>query len=194
MFGGCLPVPASGRSLSENFRATGSTDGPAGSKSYWKTICVRPPRAARPDLDTLRGRPRMPRDQIYRAGKTGNNMCGIVGYTGGKNAVRVLLDTLSNLEYRGYDSAGISVFGDNGIETVKAKGRLQNLADLLAHEHAKLSGHCGIGHTRWATHGEPSDLNAHPHATEKLSLVHNGIIENYQQLKASLTAQGYTFV
>lgn len=121
-------------------------------------------------------------------------MCGIVGYTGGKNAVRVLLDTLSNLEYRGYDSAGISVFGDNGIETVKAKGRLQNLADLLAHEHAKLSGHCGIGHTRWATHGEPSDLNAHPHATEKLSLVHNGIIENYQQLKASLTAQGYTFV
>lgn len=194
MFGGCLPVPASGRSLSENFRATGSTDGPAGSKSYWKTICVRPPRAARPDLDTLRGRPRMPRDQIYRAGKTGNNMCGIVGYTGGKNAVRVLLDTLSNLEYRGYDSAGISVFGDNGIETVKAKGRLQNLVDLLAHEHAKLSGHCGIGHTRWATHGEPSDLNAHPHATEKLSLVHNGIIENYQQLKASLTAQGYTFV
>ncbi len=121
-------------------------------------------------------------------------MCGIVGYAGGKRAVSVLLDTLSGLEYRGYDSAGVSVFDGDGIVTVKAKGRLQNLADRLKAEHPGLAGGCGIGHTRWATHGEPSDVNAHPHATEKLSLVHNGIIENYQQLRSRLLGEGYDFL
>ncbi|MEM1483703.1 glutamine--fructose-6-phosphate transaminase (isomerizing) [Oscillospiraceae bacterium PP1C4] len=120
-------------------------------------------------------------------------MCGIVGYAGGKNAASVILDALSGLEYRGYDSAGISVFEKGGISTVKAKGRLQNLADQI-NQGAALTACCGIGHTRWATHGEPSDVNAHPHFTNKLSLVHNGIIENYQQLKIKLTAAGYTFV
>ncbi len=121
-------------------------------------------------------------------------MCGIVGYAGGKNAASVLLDALSGLEYRGYDSAGISVFQDGQIATVKAKGRLQNLADRISLAEQPLGGRCGIGHTRWATHGEPSDINAHPHFTDKLSLVHNGIIENYQQLKNKLAAAGYTFV
>ena len=119
-------------------------------------------------------------------------MCGIVGYTGSKNAVDVLLDGLSSLEYRGYDSAGISVVCGEKLTTIKTKGRLQNLADLIK-EQGKPQCHCGIGHTRWATHGEPSDLNAHPHVTEKLSLVHNGIIENYQQIKGKLLSQGYEF-
>lgn len=119
-------------------------------------------------------------------------MCGIVGYAGSREASDVLLGALSGLEYRGYDSAGISVLTENGIDTVKSKGRLQALADRLKTH--PLSGHCGIGHTRWATHGEPSDLNAHPHVTEKLSLVHNGIIENYQQIKNKLVTSGYEFV
>ncbi len=119
-------------------------------------------------------------------------MCGIVGYAGSREASDVLLGALSGLEYRGYDSAGISVLTENGIDTVKSKGRLQALSDRLKTH--PLSGHCGIGHTRWATHGEPSDLNAHPHVTEKLSLVHNGIIENYQQIKNKLAASGYEFV
>ena len=120
-------------------------------------------------------------------------MCGIVGYTGKRQAVQVLLNALSSLEYRGYDSAGISVFEQDTIFTVKTKGRLQNLADRLKAGHIPASS-CGIGHTRWATHGEPSDVNAHPHATAKLSLVHNGIIENYQALKNSLAVKGYTFL
>lgn len=119
-------------------------------------------------------------------------MCGIVGYAGSREASDVLLGALSGLEYRGYDSAGISVLTENRIDTVKSKGRLQALADRLKTH--PLSGHCGIGHTRWATHGEPSDLNAHPHVTEKLSLVHNGIIENYQQIKNKLVTSGYEFV
>ncbi len=118
-------------------------------------------------------------------------MCGIVGYAGSREASDVLLGALSGLEYRGYDSAGISVLTENGLDTVKSKGRLQALSDRL--KTYPLSGHCGIGHTRWATHGEPSDLNAHPHCTEKLSLVHNGIIENYQQIKNKLVASGYEF-
>ena len=120
-------------------------------------------------------------------------MCGIVGYTGFQKASDVLIDSLSVLEYRGYDSAGISVFEGDKIKTIKAKGRLQNLSELIAAGDPLVSG-CGIGHTRWATHGEPSDINSHPHATEKLSLVHNGIIENYQQLKTQLIAKGYSFV
>ena len=119
-------------------------------------------------------------------------MCGIVGYTGKRQAVEVLLDALSSLEYRGYDSAGLSVFEDNHFYTVKCQGRLQCLADRIKRTHVPVST-CGIGHTRWATHGEPSDLNAHPHTTPKLSLVHNGIIENYQTLRQKLIAQGYEF-
>ncbi|WP_195276767.1 glutamine--fructose-6-phosphate transaminase (isomerizing) [Anaerotruncus rubiinfantis] len=121
-------------------------------------------------------------------------MCGIVGYAGRKHAASVLLNALSGLEYRGYDSAGISVFSGESILTVKAKGRLQCLADRLKDNPAVERAVCGIGHTRWATHGEPSDVNAHPHATEKLSLVHNGIIENYQQLRSQLAAKGYEFL
>lgn len=118
-------------------------------------------------------------------------MCGIVGYAGSRNASDVLLSALSGLEYRGYDSSGISIFTQNGIDTVKSKGRLEELAGRIKTH--PLSGNCGIGHTRWATHGEPSDQNAHPHFTEKLSLVHNGIIENYQILKNELGAKGYEF-
>lgn len=119
-------------------------------------------------------------------------MCGIIGYAGKESAAGVLLEGLSNLEYRGYDSAGISVFENGVIETVKTKGRLQELRDKVA-AHKPLLGGCGIGHTRWATHGEPSERNSHPHATQKLSLVHNGIIENYLQLKQGLQAHGCAF-
>ena len=118
-------------------------------------------------------------------------MCGIVGYTGMKRAAEVLLEGLSNLEYRGYDSAGISVFEEGSLYTVKAKGRLLDLGKKL--EGHPLTSGCGIGHTRWATHGEPSDVNAHPHVTPKLSLVHNGIIENYGQVKQLLQEKGYVF-
>ena len=118
-------------------------------------------------------------------------MCGIVGYSGPQNAVDILLEGLENLEYRGYDSAGISVFAGNGITTVKAEGRLKCLREKL--NTSPVSGHCGIAHTRWATHGEPSDRNAHPHGTERVMLVHNGIIENYLELRSRLTAEGYVF-
>lgn len=120
-------------------------------------------------------------------------MCGIIGYTGNGDAVPVLLDGLRSLEYRGYDSAGLAVFGNGEkIETVKKKGRLSLLADELAK--APLRATCGIGHTRWATHGEPSDINSHPHTAKTLALVHNGIIENYAELAEALTAEGYSFV
>ena len=102
-------------------------------------------------------------------------MCGIVGYSGPKAAVSVLLEGLSALEYRGYDSAGVSVFSEGALKTVKAAGRLAAVSGLLSA--SPLPGRCGIGHTRWATHGEPSDANAHPHGTDRLSLVHNGIID-----------------
>ncbi|KAF5057356.1 Glutamine--fructose-6-phosphate aminotransferase [isomerizing] [anaerobic digester metagenome] len=121
-------------------------------------------------------------------------MCGIVGYIGNAEAVPVLLNGLAKLEYRGYDSAGISVYHD-GIYTIKAKGRLANLAEKIDKEEA-LSSHMGIGHTRWATHGAPSDRNSHPHNSQsgKISVVHNGIIENYMEIKAFLQEQGYVFV
>ncbi len=120
-------------------------------------------------------------------------MCGIIGYTGSAEAVPILLNGLSTLEYRGYDSAGIAV-QKNGIQVVKAKGRLSLLEEKLK-DHAELTAaHCGIGHTRWATHGAPSDRNSHPHATENLALVHNGIIENYAEIAAFLAEKGYTFV
>lgn len=122
-------------------------------------------------------------------------MCGIVGFTGKRQAAPILLDGLSKLEYRGYDSAGIAVrLGDMGTEIIKEKGKLNVLADKTNNGHA-VKGCCGIGHTRWATHGEPSALNAHPHASdnEDVIAVHNGIIENYQELKEKLVKSGYEF-
>ena len=119
-------------------------------------------------------------------------MCGIVGYVGKRNAQDVLLDGLEKLEYRGYDSAGVALALEGGIRVVKSKGRLAELRKRLAVEALARSG-CGIGHTRWATHGEPSDVNSHPHATPRVSIVHNGIIENYGVLKERLMAKGYTF-
>lgn len=120
-------------------------------------------------------------------------MCGIVGYVGTKNCANVLLDGLSSLEYRGYDSAGIAVFENDLIKTVKTCGRLQNLRDKLNNDGAP-NGNCGIGHTRWATHGKPSDVNAHPHSGNKVTIVHNGIIENYIHIKEKLVSKGYTFL
>ena len=123
-------------------------------------------------------------------------MCGIVGYVGARCAQNVLLDGLTKLEYRGYDSAGLALAVEGGIRVIKSKGRLTALRAKL--EQATAAGlpaaHCGIGHTRWATHGEPSDVNSHPHSTPYVSIVHNGIIENYGALKAVLEAKGYTFV
>lgn len=122
-------------------------------------------------------------------------MCGIVGFTGKNQAAPVLLDGLSKLEYRGYDSAGIAVRdGDNKTKIIKEKGKLKVLQEMTDNGNA-VKGSCGIGHTRWATHGEPSALNAHPHASddENVIAVHNGIIENYIQLKEKLTKAGYTF-
>lgn len=120
-------------------------------------------------------------------------MCGIIGYIGQKNVTEVLLNGLRKLEYRGYDSAGVALLEDNGIEVVKCKGRLAILEE-------KLTGNCfggriGIGHTRWATHGEPNDSNSHPHLSnsEKIAVVHNGIIENYLQIKEFLVSKGYRF-
>ena len=119
-------------------------------------------------------------------------MCGIVGYVGKRNAQDVLLDGLEKLEYRGYDSAGVALALEGGIRVVKSKGRLAELRKRLAVEALARSG-CGIGHTRWATHGEPSDVNSHPHSTPRVSIVHNGIIENCGVLKERLMAKGYTF-
>ena len=123
-------------------------------------------------------------------------MCGIVGYVGARCAQNVLLDGLTKLEYRGYDSAGLALAVNGDIRVIKSKGRLTALRAKL--QEATAAGlpaaHCGIGHTRWATHGEPSDVNSHPHSTPYVSIVHNGIIENYGALKAVLEAKGYTFV
>lgn len=122
-------------------------------------------------------------------------MCGIVSYTGHSQAAPILLDGLSKLEYRGYDSAGLAVRdGENRTRIVKAKGRLKALSEKTDHGHA-LAGTCGIGHTRWATHGEPSETNAHPHTSDDGNVVgvHNGIIENYQELKNKLLRKGYEF-
>ena len=119
-------------------------------------------------------------------------MCGIVGYVGKRSAQDVLLDGLEKLEYRGYDSAGVALALDGGIRVVKSKGRLTQLRQKLAAQVLAQS-FCGIGHTRWATHGEPSDVNSHPHSTPRVSIVHNGIIENYGILKERLMAKGDTF-
>ena len=121
-------------------------------------------------------------------------MCGIVGYVGGQQAAPILLDGLRRLEYRGYDSAGMAVCGPEGLRVCKTKGRLQALAELTEEGRA-VPGTLGVGHTRWATHGEPNDINAHPQVSENglFAVVHNGIIENYALLRAQLTKKGYTF-
>lgn len=122
-------------------------------------------------------------------------MCGIVGYIGKKQAAPILLDGLSKLEYRGYDSAGMAVYNGTEIKMVKAMGRLKVLEEMT-HGGATLPGTIGIGHTRWATHGQPSDTNSHPHFNKNgtIAVVHNGIIENYMSLKNKLISKGYEFV
>src|SRR5438067_8823242 len=121
-------------------------------------------------------------------------MCGIVGYVGKKRVVPVIIDGLRRLEYRGYDSAGIAVAGDGeGLQIRRAEGKLRNLEDTIRLK--PLDGSYGIGHTRWATHGRPTEENAHPHrdCTGRLVVVHNGIVENYMALKKRLAAEGHKF-
>lgn len=120
-------------------------------------------------------------------------MCGIVGYTGKKQATPVLLDGLAKLEYRGYDSAGVAVLQDGGLQVVRRRGKVAELAHTVAH--FDLTGTCGIGHTRWATHGRPSEANAHPHAScaGDIAVVHNGIIENFAELREELEGRGHVF-
>ena len=125
-------------------------------------------------------------------------MCGIIGYVGKEDAVPIIIDGLKKLEYRGYDSAGIAVYGKNGLDVVKQKGRLAALEERLTQSRlagSPLAGNMGIGHTRWATHGEPSDVNSHPHigSRNKIAVVHNGIIENYKHLKERLEHWGVNF-
>ncbi|EPB65845.1 class II glutamine amidotransferase [Ancylostoma ceylanicum] len=121
-------------------------------------------------------------------------MCGIVAYIGEKQAYPIIINGLKRLEYRGYDSAGIALLNkENGLNIYKRKGKVANLEEYAGKE--DLSGTIGIGHTRWATHGEPNDVNAHPHFSENkdIALIHNGIIENYDVLKQGLINAGYTF-
>jgi glucosamine--fructose-6-phosphate aminotransferase (isomerizing) len=121
-------------------------------------------------------------------------MCGIIGYTGKKPALKILLDGLSKLEYRGYDSAGIALMSNHHLDIVKSKGKLENLVKIV--ENKDYNATLGIGHTRWATHGEPTDINSHPHfnTDKKIAVVHNGIIENYVILKEELIGLGYKFI
>ena len=122
-------------------------------------------------------------------------MCGIIGFAGNTEAISVLLDGLERLEYRGYDSAGVAVVSPDGnLQVKKSKGRLAVLRNMLEAQNP-LSGKIGIGHTRWATHGEPNDVNAHPHVGQngKIAVVHNGIIENYLEIKESLIRKGVVF-
>src|SRR5210317_906100 len=119
-------------------------------------------------------------------------MCGIVGAVAERNVVPILMEGLRRLEYRGYDSAGLAVLEDKGIERLRRVGKVQELADAL--EEYPVSGSMGISHTRWATHGVPNESNAHPHMSgDDVVLVHNGIIENYESLREELKAQGYEF-
>ncbi|MDD4797808.1 MAG: glutamine--fructose-6-phosphate aminotransferase, partial [Eubacteriales bacterium] len=120
-------------------------------------------------------------------------MCGIVGYIGEKDATTILLDGLAMLEYRGYDSAGVAVHRDGKLTVRKKKGRLNMLRAAI--DKSPIAGSLGIGHTRWATHGAPSDQNSHPHVNPKgtIAVVHNGIIENYAKLKEYLGTKGYSF-
>src|SRR5207237_7735457 len=118
-------------------------------------------------------------------------MCGIVGILGRGPVADQIVDSLKRLEYRGYDSAGVATLEGNKLERRRAEGKLKNLEARLAAK--PLVGHSGIGHTRWATHGRPTENNAHPHATEKLAVVHNGIIENFNELRAELQKEGARF-
>src|SRR5512142_2283844 len=118
-------------------------------------------------------------------------MCGIIGYIGKDPAVPILIEGLKKLEYRGYDSAGVAVFQEGRLEVRRAVGKLQNLETVLRGE--TLEGTCGVGHVRWATHGRPSEENAHPHRAGTIVVVHNGIIENYTSLKKELADQGRVF-
>lgn len=120
-------------------------------------------------------------------------MCGIVGYVGEQQAAGVLVEGLKKLEYRGYDSAGIAIHHAGDFVTVKTKGRLKDLEEKIK-QVGTPEGTCGIGHTRWATHGEPSDINSHPHGNARITIVHNGIIENYMELKTKLLKKGYSFL
>ena len=123
-------------------------------------------------------------------------MCGLIGYIGNNAVAQTLLDGLKNLEYRGYDSAGIALNDNNEIDVFKAKGKLNNLFEVISHHQAQVkSSHLGIGHIRWATHGKATVENAHPHLSndKKLVLVHNGIIENYQELRNRLEKEGFVF-
>jgi glutamine---fructose-6-phosphate transaminase (isomerizing) len=118
-------------------------------------------------------------------------MCGIIGYIGKRNAVNVILEGLKKLEYRGYDSAGIAFFTGQGVEVIRCKGKIRDLTSIV--ETGGVESNAAIGHTRWATHGRPSEENAHPHRSHGIVVVHNGIIENYLPLKKRLISQGYTF-
>src|SRR5208282_3027829 len=119
-------------------------------------------------------------------------MCGIIGIIGREPAAPQLIDALKRLEYRGYDSAGVATLEDGKLTRRRAEGKLKNLESRLNRE--PLNGTIGIGHTRWATHGRPTENNAHPHATDKLAVVHNGIIENFRELRDGLIAKGHEFV
>ena len=120
-------------------------------------------------------------------------MCGIIGYIGQDNCVSLLVDGLKRLEYRGYDSAGVAVLVNGTIEVRRCQGKLKQLESLLIEK--PVEGTIGIGHTRWATHGEPNDINAHPHYSQEgdLAIIHNGIIENYDPIKKDLISKGYVF-
>jgi glucosamine--fructose-6-phosphate aminotransferase (isomerizing) len=118
-------------------------------------------------------------------------MCGIVGILGRAPVAELLVDSLKRLEYRGYDSAGVATLEGGHLERRRAEGKLKNLEKRLAAE--PLQGHTGIGHTRWATHGKPTENNAHPHATDRVAVVHNGIIENFRELRQRLEKQGAVF-
>lgn len=122
-------------------------------------------------------------------------MCGIVGYTGNQNAAQILLEGLRALEYRGYDSAGVAAMSEGVINVEKASGRIANLCEKTDNG-KRIPGFTGIGHTRWATHGAPTDINAHPHLSNdgRFAVVHNGIIENYASLREELLEKGYSFL
>lgn len=118
-------------------------------------------------------------------------MCGIVGYTGPGSCVEILVDGLRRLEYRGYDSAGVAIQTGGGIAVRKSQGKIDRLTQCIAKE--PVSGTCGVGHTRWATHGRPSDENAHPHLAGRVAVIHNGIVENHRTLKEKMIAKGRVF-
>ena len=119
-------------------------------------------------------------------------MCGIIGIIGNRDVALPIIEGLKHLEYRGYDSAGIATIMDKAIARRRAKGKITQLENITKEQ--PLGGNLGVGHTRWATHGAPNTTNAHPHATEKVAVVHNGLIENFAELRDDLTAEGHTFL